>query len=168
MLIFFGSAKLYEDSKTLVQQLKQNKNGEDIFTQKNLDLVTHFLKEREGVSAAERQQLRVVEFPPNYQWLNCEPISMEKHLKGKIVLMDFWTYCCIHCLHVLPDLEYLQQKFNEEPSMVFLGCHSAKFLNERNSSKVRDAILKYEIKHPVVSDDRMILWKSYERRSWPS
>ena len=93
---------------------------------------------------------------------------MDKHLKGKLVVLNFWTYCCINCLHVLPDLEYLDQKFHEEPSISFLGCHSAKFLNERDSAKVRDAILKYEIKHPVINDDRMVLWKSYERRSWPS
>lgn len=49
-----------------------------------------------------------------------------------------------------------------------MGCHSAKFLNERHSSKVRDAVLKYEIKHPVVNDERMILWKQFERKSWPS
>lgn len=108
------------------------------------------------------------EFPSSYAWFNSDPLSVEKHLRGKLVLIDFWTYCCIHCLHVLPDLEYLQQKFAEEPSIVFIGCHSAKFLNEKNTSKVRDAVIKYEIKHPVVNDERMILWKGYERRSWPS
>jgi thiol-disulfide isomerase/thioredoxin len=85
-----------------------------------------------------------------------------------LTLIDFWTYCCINCLHVLPDLEFLEQKFSEEPSIAFLGCHSAKFLNERGSAKVRDAILKYEIKHPVINDDRMIVWKNFERKSWPS
>ena len=93
---------------------------------------------------------------------------MEKHLKGKIVLLDFWTYCCINCLHMLPDLEYLEQKFNDESSIVFIGCHSAKFLNEKGSAKVRDAVLKYEIKHPVINDDKMMVWRDYERRSWPS
>lgn len=112
--------------------------------------------------------MRAPEFPDNHTWFNSEPISMDKHLKGKIVLIDFWTYCCINCLHVLPDLEYLEQKFQEERSIVILGCHSAKFLNERGSAKVRDAVLKYEIKHPVINDDKMIIWRSYERRSWPS
>lgn len=51
---------------------------------------------------------------------------------------------------------------------MFLGCHSAKFLNEKQSAKVRDAVLKYEIRHPVINDDKMIVWKGYERRSWPS
>ena len=60
---------------------------------------------------------------------------------------------------MLPDLDYLQQKFHEEPAIVFLGSHSAKFLAEKESSKVRDAVIRYEIKHPVVNDERMILWK---------
>lgn len=93
---------------------------------------------------------------------------MEHHLRGKIVLIDFWTYCCINCLHMLPDLEYLEQKFKEERSIVFIGCHSAKFINEKGAEKVRDAVLKYEIHHPVINDDKMITWRNYERRSWPS
>ena len=93
---------------------------------------------------------------------------MDKHLKGKIIILDFWTYCCINCLHMLPDLEYLEQKFHEERSICFIGCHSAKFVNEKSDEKVRDAVLKYEIKHPVINDDKMICWKNYERKSWPS
>lgn len=48
-----------------------------------------------------------------------------------------------------------------------MGCHSAKFTNEKGSSKVRDAILKYDVKHPVINDDKMLVWKNFERRSWP-
>ena len=69
------------------------------------------------------------------------------------------TYCCINCLHVLPDLEFLESKFKGENSIVFMGCHSAKFVNEKGPDKVRDAILKYDIKHPVINDDKMIVWK---------
>lgn len=69
---------------------------------------------------------------------------------------------------MLPDLEYLENKFKAENSITFIGCHSAKFLNERDQDKVRDAVLKYEIKHPVINDDKMIVWRNYERKSWPS
>ena len=48
-----------------------------------------------------------------------------------------------------------------------MGCHSAKFLNEKGASKVRDAILKYDVKHPVINDDKMMVWRNFERRSWP-
>ena len=51
--------------------------------------------------------------------------------------------------------------------MVFMGCHTAKFLNEQDADKVRDAVIKYEVKHPVINDDKRILWKNFERKSWP-
>ena len=92
---------------------------------------------------------------------------MQRDLRSKLVLIDFWTYCCINCLHVLPDLEFLENKFAGENAIVFMGSHSAKFVNEKGAEKVRDAILKYEIKHPVINDDKMLVWRSFERRSWP-
>ena len=108
------------------------------------------------------------DFPPNHTWFNSKPLSWDKELKNKLVLIDFWTYCCINCLHVLPDLEFLEGKFAKENGMVFMGCHSAKFTNEQGSAKVRDAILKYDVRHPVINDDKMLMWRAYERRSWPS
>ena len=103
-----------------------------------------------------------------HTWLNSKPLSFQNELKNKLVLIDFWTYCCINCLHVLPDLEYLEQKFSGENAIVIIGCHSAKFKNEKSSDKVRDAVLKYDIKHPVINDDKMMVWRSFERHSWPS
>ena len=97
-----------------------------------------------------------------------QPLTFEQHLKGKLVLIDFWTYCCINCLHVLPDLEYLEDKFQNHSSVVFMGCHSAKFTNEKGASRVRDAVLKYDVRHPVINDDKMIVWRNFERKSWPS
>ena len=150
-------------------ELKRNKvaAGDDIFTQRNLDTVTHYLRSMESSVSKEGKKLRAKEFPPNHTWFNSAPLSFEKDLRGKLVLIDFWTYCCINCLHVLPDLEYLEQKFVGESSIVFMGCHSAKFKNEKGAEKVRDAILKYDIKHPVINDDKMIVWRNFERRSWP-
>jgi thiol-disulfide isomerase/thioredoxin len=109
----------------------------------------------------------VKEFPPNHSWFNSAPLSFNSELRNKLVLIDFWTYCCINCLHVLPDLEFLENKFSQENSICFVGCHSAKFTNEKGPAKVRDAILKYEVKHPVINDDKMIVWRNFERRSWP-
>lgn len=107
------------------------------------------------------------EFPPNHTWFNSKPLTFTNELKNKLTIVDFWTYCCINCLHVLPDLEYLENKFASEPSIVFMGCHSAKFSNEKGHQKVRDAILRYDVKHPVINDDKMLVWRNFERRSWP-
>jgi len=56
-------------------------------------------------------KMRAKEFPSNHTWFNAAPLTMQTDLKSKLVLIDFWTYCCINCLHVLPDLEFLEQKF---------------------------------------------------------
>lgn len=99
-------------------------------------------------------------------WLNTSgPIEL-KDLKGKVVLIDFWTYCCINCIHVLPDLKYLEKKYPNE--LVVIGCHSAKFDNEKESENIRQAILRYEIEHPVVNDSQMRIWRSLGISSWPS
>jgi len=113
--------------------------------------------------------MKAKEFPPNHTWFNVtEPLTFESHLKNKLVIIDFWTYCCINCLHILPDLEYLEEKYSQNTGIVFMGCHSAKFTNERGAAKVRDAILKYDVRHPVVNDDKMLIWRNFERSSWPS
>ncbi|MEX0714943.1 MAG: thioredoxin-like domain-containing protein [Planctomycetaceae bacterium] len=99
-------------------------------------------------------------------WLNAAgPISM-KDLRGKVVLLDFWTFCCINCIHVLPDLKYLEEKYEKE--LVVIGVHSAKFENEKESENIRRAIQRYEIKHPVVNDANMLIWQKFGVRSWPT
>ncbi|MEP3477938.1 MAG: thioredoxin-like domain-containing protein [Fuerstiella sp.] len=99
-------------------------------------------------------------------WLNADaPISLAD-LKGKIVILDFWTYCCINCMHVLPDLKYLEQKYGDQ--LVVIGIHSAKFENEKDSQQIQDAILRYEIDHPVINDREMALWDRFGIRSWPT
>lgn len=100
------------------------------------------------------------------EWLNTsEPLSL-KDLKGKIVLFDFWTYCCINCIHVIPDLKYLEEKYPDQ--LVVIGVHSAKFENEKVSENIRNAIMRYEIKHPVVNDNEMLIWRRFGTRAWPT
>ena len=100
------------------------------------------------------------------EWLNTShPLDL-KELRGKVVLLDFWTYCCINCIHVLPDLKFLEKKYEKE--LVVIGVHSAKFDNEKLSENIRDAILRYEIKHPVVNDSEMLIWRRFGTRSWPT
>jgi thiol-disulfide isomerase/thioredoxin len=111
-------------------------------------------------------RVRAPEFPTNYPWLNTDkPLSIQS-LKGRIVLLDFWTYCCINCLHVLPDLKYLEQKYKD--SLTIIGVHSAKFDNEKEVEHIRQAILRYDIEHPVIVDSGMKVWQSYAVRAWPT
>ncbi len=100
------------------------------------------------------------------EWLNTsKPLTM-KDLRGKVVLLDFWTYCCINCMHVLPDLKFLEEKYANE--LVVIGVHSAKFDNEKDSQNIRNAILRYEIQHPVINDSEMTVWRNFGVRAWPT
>src|SRR5438105_5415518 len=99
-------------------------------------------------------------------WLNTAGPVKIADLKGKIVLLDFWTLCCINCIHTLPDLAKLEKKYPNQ--LVVIGVHSAKFENEKNSESIRKAILRYEIGHPVVNDANMKIWRAYAVNSWPT
>ncbi len=108
------------------------------------------------------------DFPDGRDWLNVSrPLSLERELRGKVVILDFWCYCCINCIHVLPDLEFLERKY-EEKAVAFVGVHSAKFTNERDLENIREAVRRYEIEHPVVNDGDHAIWRSFGARSWPT
>lgn len=99
-------------------------------------------------------------------WLNTDhPISL-KDLRGKVVLLDFWTFCCINCMHIIPDLHKLEAKYPDE--LVVVGVHSAKFENEKDNANIREAILRYNIEHPVVNDADFKIWNQYAVRAWPT
>lgn len=110
--------------------------------------------------------VRAPEFPSHLDWLNTDkPLSL-KSFQGKIVILDFWTCCCINCMHVIPDLKKLEEKYPEE--VVVIGVHSAKFENEKNTDSIRQAMMRYEIKHPVINDKNMEVWNLYAVHSWPT
>jgi len=110
--------------------------------------------------------VRAPDFPQGLEWLNTDkPLTLEG-LRGKMVLLDFWTYCCINCMHVLPDLKKLEEKYPQE--LVVIGVHSGKFEAEKDPERIRQAILRYEITHPVVNDAEYQVWNSYSVRSWPT
>ena len=99
-------------------------------------------------------------------WLNTAGPIQLKDLRGKIVVLDFWTLCCINCMHTLPDLAKLEKKYANQ--IVVIGVHSAKFDNEKDSDNIRKAVLRYEISHPVVNDANRTIWNAYDCHSWPS
>jgi thiol-disulfide isomerase/thioredoxin len=99
-------------------------------------------------------------------WINTDrPIHLDK-LRGKIVLLDFWTYCCINCHHVLPDLARLEEKYKNQ--LVVIGVHTAKFPAERITANIRKKVAEYKIKHPVVNDANQVIWNRFGVNSWPT
>jgi thiol-disulfide isomerase/thioredoxin len=98
-------------------------------------------------------------------WINSGPIALTE-LRGKIVLLDFWTFCCINCHHVLPDLAKLEEKYKNE--LVVIGVHSGKFDAERDTENIRRKVGEYRIKHPVINDAKMTIWNRFGVKSWPT
>jgi thiol-disulfide isomerase/thioredoxin len=98
-------------------------------------------------------------------WINSGPIELSE-LRGKIVLLDFWTFCCINCQHVLPDLAKLEEKYKNE--LVVIGVHYPKFEAERDIENVRNKVREYRIRHPVVTDANQVLWNRFIVESWPT
>src|SRR6266536_5011215 len=114
----------------------------------------------------EREKVRAPELSGGRGWLNTDkPLSLAA-LKGKVVLLDFWTYGCINCMHIIPDLKKLEKKYPNE--LVVIGVHSAKFENEKDTENIRRIILRYEIEHPIVNDADFAIWKSYAVNAWPT
>jgi thiol-disulfide isomerase/thioredoxin len=114
----------------------------------------------------DKGRVRAPELEGGAGWLNTAGPIRLKDLRGKIVLLDFWTYCCINCIHTLPDLAKLEKKYANQ--LVVIGVHSAKFENEKESENIRKAILRYEISHPVVNDSQQKIWNTYGVGSWPT
>lgn len=118
------------------------------------------------LALAKTQTTAAPEFPAKAAWLNTDkPLSL-RALRGKIVLLDFWTYGCINCMHILPDLKKLERKYPNE--LVVIGVHSAKFANEDETANIRNAMLRYNIEHPVLNDAGMRVWNAYGINAWPS
>ena len=107
-----------------------------------------------------------IEFDPRLPWLNVKrPLSLND-LKGKVVILDFWTYGCINCIHVLEDLRKLEEKYGDQ--LAVIGVHSPKFDNEKNLDTLRSIIVRYDIEHPVVNDVDFTIGQYYGMRAWPT
>lgn len=99
-------------------------------------------------------------------WINTGGPIHAEDLKGKIVILDFWTFCCINCHHVLPDLAFLENKYKDE--LVVIGVHTPKFTAEQDTENLRKKVAEYRIKHPVINDAKQSLWTHYGVESWPT
>ncbi|XP_061228728.1 NHL repeat-containing protein 2 isoform X1 [Neopsephotus bourkii] len=134
-------------------------------SQEKENLVYQYLKKMDS----RERDLTVPELGGDLQWLNTEgPISLHKDLCGKVVVLDFFTYCCINCLHLLPDLHALEHQFSDKDGLIIVGVHSAKFPNEKVLDNIKSAILRYNIVHPVVNDADATLWHELEVSCWPT
>ena len=100
-------------------------------------------------------------------WLNTGGRELTlADLRGKVVLLDFWTFCCINCLHVLDELRPLGERYGD--ALVMIGVHSPKFEHERDPAALAAAVERYGVHHPVVDDGDMHIWEHYAAKAWPT
>lgn len=105
-------------------------------------------------------------FPDGLTWFNVrEPLRLEG-LRGKVVLLDFWTLGCINCQHIIPDLKELEAEFGD--ALAVVGVHSGKYATEHDDESIREAVRRYGLVHPVVNDPDFVFWQRYGARAWPT
>jgi thiol-disulfide isomerase/thioredoxin len=123
----------------------------------------------EGLSdelAAKAQKYPLApNFIPGGEWLNSPPLNIED-LRGKVVLVDFWTYSCINCIRTLPYITMWDEKYRDQ-GLVIVGVHTPEFEFEKDPDNVRQALAKYDIKYPVVQDNDYQTWSAYANHYWP-
>ncbi len=113
-----------------------------------------------------RGRVRAPELVGRGGWINAGQDLSLRSLRGKVVLLDFWTFCCINCLHVLEELRPLEERFGD--ALVVIGVHSPKFEHERDHEALERAVVRYDVRHPVLDDPDRATWDQYGVRAWPT
>ncbi|MEU4170577.1 NHL domain-containing thioredoxin family protein [Streptomyces sp. NPDC026665] len=117
--------------------------------------------------APRRVRVRAPELVGKGGWLNTGGKDLKlADFRGRVLILDFWTFCCINCLHVLDELRELEEKHRD--TVVIVGVHSPKFVHEAEHQAVVDAVERYGVEHPVLDDPELATWKQYAVRAWPT
>ncbi|MDH2390992.1 thioredoxin-like domain-containing protein [Streptomyces sp. HNM0663] len=114
-----------------------------------------------------RARVRAPELIGKGGWINTGGKDLKlADFRGRTLILDFWTFCCINCLHVLDELRELEEKHRD--TLVIVGVHSPKFVHEADHQAVVDAVERYQVHHPVLDDPELATWKQYAVRAWPT
>ncbi|BAN27480.1 thioredoxin family protein [Caballeronia insecticola] len=100
------------------------------------------------------------------QWLNSPPLDL-KQLRGKVVLVDFWTFDCINCVHTLPHVKEWYSRYHDK-GLVVVGVHTPEYTFERDTNNLKKAIKQYGIEYPVAQDNQYATWNAYRNQYWPA
>ncbi len=142
----------FEDNQTVKNQLKNISSSEN-----QLNIIGQPI---------DSASIPAPEIIPGGKWLNSDPLTLQS-LRGKVVLIDFWTYTCINCIRTLPYLKDWYEKYQEK-GLVIIGVHTPEFEFEKDASNVEKAIKDFGIKYPVAQDNDYATWKAYSNRFWPA
>lgn len=151
----YGTGLTKFEDNSLVQKNITELNGQKTIAQPglaNLTTLPNYGKAPDFISGGE--------------WFNSNPLTISS-LKGKVVLVDFWTYTCINCQRTLPYLKDWYEKYKDD-GLVIVGVHTPEFEFEKNAENVGEAIKDFELKYPIVQDNNYATWNAYSNRYWPA
>jgi thiol-disulfide isomerase/thioredoxin len=100
------------------------------------------------------------------RWLNLSRPLTQEDIKDRVILLDFWTYACVNCQHMIPEVKKLEKEFGNK--LMVIGVHSGKFDNEKDFESIKKAVLKGGIEHAIVNDDEFKIWNNFKIQAWPS
>ncbi len=143
-----GLTKL-EDNAIVQSQLNKLKEGKPMF-----DMLT------------DTDYGNAPEFIPGGEWINSDPLTM-RELRGKVVLVDFWTYTCINCIRTLPYIKSWWEKYKDK-GLVIVGVHTPEFEFEKNLDNVKKAVNDFGLTYPIMQDNDYATWQAYTNRYWPA
>lgn len=144
----------WEDTESIKLQLK--------------DLTPQSEPKKEGnlMNLMQRDYPQAPELQVGGQWFNSEPLQLQD-LRGKVVLVDFWTYSCINCQRTLPYLKDWWSKYQDD-GLVIIGVHSPEFAFEHEAKNVQQAIDSFSLEYPIMQDNDFATWRAYQNRYWPA
>jgi thiol-disulfide isomerase/thioredoxin len=119
-----------------------------------------------ALAAPQKSGPTAPEFTGISQWLNSEPLKLQQ-LRGKVVLVDFWTYSCINCANTLPYVKSWNQKYKDQ-GLTVIGVHTPEYPFERDTGNVKTALKRLGISYPVAQDNRFATWNAYNNQYWPA
>lgn len=146
----------FEDNDIIRNALDKNAGNE--MKKEDMGKPMFDLLEPKGVKAPE--------IVPGGAWFNSEPLTLNQ-LKGKVVVIDFWTYSCINCQRTLPYLRDWNEKYKDK-GLVIIGVHAPEFEFEKSEKNVSQAIIDFELTYPIVQDNDFATWRAYSNRYWPA
>lgn len=146
-----------EDNSAVQEELKKLEN--------NTQEINTIMKKTDSLLSEPKNQ--APDFTEGGEWINSEPLSLKEELKGKVVLVDFWTYTCINCIRTLPYIRQWDEKYSGEEFEI-VAVHTPEFEFEKVKENVINATKEYELQYPVVQDNDFKIWRLYNNRYWPA
>jgi thiol-disulfide isomerase/thioredoxin len=119
-----------------------------------------------GMKAMQQTGAQAPDFVGIDNWINSAPLDLAQ-LRGKVVLVDFWTFDCINCAHTLPHVKDWYARYRDK-GLVVVGVHTPEYSFERDTGNLKKAIAKYGIEYPVAQDNRYATWNAYNNQYWPA